>query len=128
MAVVIPSPVPGPELVSAEAWQQPVVEFPPTAPGAQPVLPAPPVAGGALETVDKNAVLVQGYIPIGRLQAQLDAVRTPKERRPDQLRKASIYRIQVQRRERGPNGFVGVEWKDNGISPAFLPRTGPAGS
>jgi hypothetical protein len=101
LKIVTPTPV-DPEFVVAEARQQPVAD-----PGAA---PAAAGANAALPTHDQNAVLIQGYIPAAKMQAEMNSVKNQNERLPDNLRQVVIYRIDVQRRERSGNGGW-TDWK-----------------
>jgi hypothetical protein len=106
--LVTPTPVP-PESITAEVRQQPVLAALPSA--------GQPVTG---ELRDQNAVLLQGYIPVGTMQAEMARVRTPVNRLPDQLRRVSIAQIEVQRRERTANG-----WSDWQAVPAAKASPAP---
>jgi hypothetical protein len=118
-ALVVPRPV-APEFVSAEVRQQPVAAN--TIPG-QPVQPPPPET--ILPTRDVNAVLVEGYIPVGKMRAEMAAVKDPKQRLPSEgdlnLRQAVVYRVEVRRQERSGAGWT--DWKLVEPTKASLPPT-----
>jgi hypothetical protein len=100
--VVTPAPVP-PELITAKAWQQPVADISPNTPGVPPTTPVP---GAALPTRDQNAVVIQGYLPVSIMLADM-ARQKPQDKTalPPALQHVSIYRIEVQRRQRTNSGW-----------------------
>ncbi len=104
-SVVTPTPVP-PESLTAEAWQQPVAAVALPAPGGN---VAPPAAGASLPMRDQNAVVIYGNIPIGKMQAEM-AAQKGTARLPDNLQRASVFRIEVQRRVLSVAGWS--DWKD----------------
>lgn len=116
--LALPAPA-APEFVAAEVRQQPVAAIPPGA-------AVPAVGQGeTLPTKDITAVLVQGYLPIGKMRAEMAAIRDPKERLPDDtnmnLRQAVVYRVDVRRRERTSSGWS--QWQMVEPAKTSLPPT-----
>ncbi len=116
-SVVTPTPVP-PESLTAEAWQQPVAAVPLPAPGAN---VAPPAAGANLPMRDQNAVVIYGNIPVGKMQAEM-AAHKGTARLPDNLQRASVFRIEVQRRVLSVAGWS--DWKDVPAAKGSVAPTG----
>jgi hypothetical protein len=105
--LVAPAPI-APEMVTADAWQQPVADVPPPSAGTPPIVPQP--GQPPLPTRDQNAVVVQGYIPVGKMLVEMASQKDNLKRIPNQLQRAVVSRIEVQRRERISGGWS--DWTD----------------
>jgi hypothetical protein len=105
--IVTPAPAaPDPNFLKMEPWQQPVAIYPQPLPGQPVQPPPPPPAGQVLPSRDVNAVVITGYIPVGKMQAEMLRQKpADKTALPSNLQRVSIYRIEVQRRQRTPTGW-----------------------
>jgi hypothetical protein len=118
-----PTPV-APENVTVEAWQQLVGILPPNTVGVGVIAPPPLTALPQpvnLPTRDQNAALIQGYIPVGKMQLEMAKVLNLNERLPANLQKASIYRIRAQRRENTAGGWS--DWKEVPATKGYVSPT-----
>ena len=100
--VATPTPV-DPEGLTAQAAPQLVANLPVAGVAGQ--APMPVAVGAAnLATHDQNAVVIQGYIPVGKMLVEM-ANQDKKMMLPLALQKVVIARIKVERKERTPSGL-----------------------
>jgi hypothetical protein len=100
VASVVPDPV-GPEMLRAEVRQIQVNTDPPRVDANGQPIPIP--AGSQLVTEPKNVVVIDGYIPVGKLVLQMLSEKDKKRFTPD-VQRGIVYRVHVYRQEVLPNG------------------------
>ncbi|HEY4329478.1 MAG TPA: hypothetical protein VGN88_07065 [Phycisphaerae bacterium] len=98
---VTPDPV-EPEMLHADALQLQVASDPPQLDAQGQPVPIP--AGMQLVTHSKNVVVIDGWVPTGKMLLQMANIKEAKERLSPDLQRALVYKIAVTRSELNSNG------------------------
>jgi hypothetical protein len=111
MACVVPD-APAPELLRAEVRQLSVANQTCGPDGAGIVVPE----HQQLITQTRNVVVIEGWVPVGKIALQIVKQSDPKKRLATDLQRGVVYRVRVQRQERPINGSWNQKWED--VAPA----------